>query len=215
MKKKAKNIRILDGAAFSPWQLLSAANAYYALSCVLADQFPKDGNGATNGLPVGSAIAASATNRILAIELYLKAMLVGHNRPVPCDHDLVLLYDSLPEQTRDVIKLNFSENNNLDHAQGRLIELYYRFQLGSSLSKQQYNDSPEPLPKDTSLDGVLDRNRGGFVLSRYLFEKAQLDKPAEFLYEHWRLAILSGVLCQMLESALPAPPLHYHRPFQF
>lgn len=210
-----KEIKTLDGALFSPWQLLSAANAYYALSCVLADQFPKGQGGTNTGLPSGSAIAASATNRILALELYLKAFLVGNDLAVPCHHNLVLLYDALPQKAREIIRIHFDENNDLNHVQGDLIELFYCFQLGPSLSEQSSRKILKSLPEDISLIGLLDRNRKGFVSSRYLFEQARRDRPQYFLYEYWRLGILCGVLCAMLEAALPNPPQHYIRTFNF
>lgn len=83
---KRNKIKYTDGGLYSPYQVLSAANAYYALSAALTDSLTdtsKEGRRLDIDM---DAIAASATNRLLALELYFKALLVGLPVPVAWDH---------------------------------------------------------------------------------------------------------------------------------
>lgn len=210
----AKKIKKSNGALYSPWQLLNAANAHYALSCVLTDKVPSQPHIVAKP-HTGSEIAASATNRILALELYFKALLVGHNADLPLTHDLVVLYQALPKESRDEIQDEFSQLNNSEHAGERLVELIMCFQLTPELPSDWPSKAYDSSPKDTSFAGVLERNRAGFVLSRYLFEQARFDRETFYLYEFWRLALICGVVCNILENNLQNCSTSYKRGFDF
>jgi hypothetical protein len=212
MNRKVKHS---DGSLYSPWQVLGAANSYYALSCIVTDTIQDEESIAANP-PDSDAIAASATNRILALELYLKALLVGYNLPVPWHHDLLLLYESVPQVAQHAIRLQFDEKNDIEYVDGKPIELLVCFQLAKSLSEKDWRKRAyASSPKDTSLVGVLERNKDGFALSRYLFQQAKFDQETVFWYEHWRLSIVCSAICELLENALQNRSLSYKRPFNF
>lgn len=71
------------------------------------------------------------------------------------------------------------------------------------------------MATDTSLAGLLERNRRGFVESRYLFDQARFGVCSIFVYEHLRLGILCSVLCELLEASLQNRSQQYKRPFEF
>ena len=205
---------MLDGAQYSAWQVLDSANAYYELSAVFTSRLP-----ATLNEPIerGDLAAASATNRILALELYLKAMLIGLEAQIPQEHDLKILFDALPVRNQEEIKHYFDircqalPQNNIPW------ELCIFFGIGSTLLDDASLDKVEDrrVRSDHSLDGLLIRNRGGFVASRYLFEKAKPNHISMFNYEHRRLGILCSVLCEGLENGLPQRQVKYKRHFGF
>lgn len=60
---------------YSPFQLLTASNAYFALSEVATAAYPVDQETMSRTDIDSDEALASATNRILAIELYFKALL--------------------------------------------------------------------------------------------------------------------------------------------
>lgn len=207
-------LKFQSGAQFSPWQLLDMANAYYVLSCALTDKLPANTHPSAN-MPKSGEIAASATNRILALELYLKALLAGHNTDMPLTHDLVLLYKSLPQESQDEVQNKFEQLNHIEKAGENLAELIICFQLSKQLPADWTSKAYKYSPKDTSLAAVLERNRSGFVFSRYLFEQAKFDRETLYWYEFWRLALICSIVCEILEDNLQNRSPSYKRSFQF
>lgn len=57
-------------------------------------------------------------------------------------------------------------------------------------------------PVDETLGALLERNKEGFSVSRYLFEKARADAPSLYEYEYVRLGVLSGALREILDASL-------------
>lgn len=102
----AKDTPLAKGL-YSPWQILGAASAYYKLSKVFTDTLPDDSVELSQIIFDASSLTASATNRILARELYLKALLVGSSVAVAMVHNLVTLFDALPEDTRRAITTEY------------------------------------------------------------------------------------------------------------
>lgn len=84
-----------EGATYSSWQVLNSANSYYALSTGFTLSLPRSLRDVEKSFTGMEGATASATNRILALELYIKAYLVGAEVSVPFEHDLKLLFDLL------------------------------------------------------------------------------------------------------------------------
>ncbi|MCW2858244.1 MAG: hypothetical protein JWR52_3859, partial [Marmoricola sp.] len=158
---------------------------------------------------------ASATNRLLAVELYLKAFLVGAGVSVPFEHDLKLLFDLLSKENRETIKFHFDDRSKPHTAEGVAWSVTMLFQLGSDFDVRPFRQKPDTARIDPSLSALLVRNRHGFVVSRYLFQEAKFDKVSTYNYEHRALAILCGILCEGLESSLPDRSPIYQRTHQF
>lgn len=204
----------LNGAAYSPWQILASANAYYALSRVFTAKVPKSIDEAGAQGPDMDESIASATNRILALELYLKALLSGASVEFPADHDLPRLYQALPEYVRTEVETNFNLRKSPADDPRVVAQTIHWFQL-TQVPGQSIEDCVMPAPFDNTLSGLLERNRKAFVESRYLFDRAKYDAPTVFVYEHLRLAILCSVLCNLLEESLLNRSSQYVRTFRF
>jgi hypothetical protein len=198
----SKNVRHSDGALYSPRQVLDAAHAYYALSAVLTDRLPDDLD-EVNKMPVQlDVLAASATNRILALELYFKALLVAEGRPIPWDHDLIVLFEANSQAVRDSLEVCFEEKC-ADISPSTALALVGAFQLGNEIQDEAVSQAYAKRPAGKSLVAMLERNRRGFAISRYLFENAVHNKPSLFVYEYRHLGIVCDLMRSMMELAIP------------
>lgn len=211
----AKSKLSVDGSKFSPWQVLDAANSYYALSNTFTSSLPREMREVERSKPTMGDIAASATNRIFALELYLKAMLIGGSQTFPKEHDLKLLFDALPKDTQQTIKFHFGERSKLDADSNVCWQLSICFRLGGYFDDTEDRKAKRSSPTDPSLSALLVRNRHGFAVSRYIFQEAKHDKSSFFEYEYKRLAILCSILCEGLETSLPMNQSDYRRNFSF
>lgn len=207
-----------DGSECSVWQIVESANAYYELSNVFIAKLPKSIHEPKVFSPVNGMASASATNRVLALELYLKALLIVTGTLVPKDHNLTLLFDTLPEVLRKTIKTNYNtRNRTLASAElGRPWEIFVAFTSEPELDHEAFDKLRKRVRTDSSLSGLLVRNRKGFVVSRYLFQEFKKGEPSSYQYEHRRLGIICGVLCELLEqSQQQVPQPGYKRSFEF
>lgn len=209
MSKKS----LINGASHSPWQVLTSANAYYALSLVFTTKLPFYVSDSIPEVDMDEAVA-SATNRVLAVELYIKALLIGADANFPADHDLPTLYEHLPEYIRTEVEKEFNKKKAIADDSDVLAERIYWFQL-TQTPGQPIGTLAKPEPTDNSLDGLLKRNRHAFIDSRYLFGSAKFEESSVFVYEHLRLAILCSVLCHLLEESLQNRYQDYKRTFSF
>lgn len=197
-----------DGSKYSPWSVLEAANAYYALSKVFTANIQKYGIEHPNM----HESVASATNRILALELYMKAFLVGACMPVPMEHNLVTLFNALPERLREYCNRLYDEGDKANPRQMR-IRVESAFQLTEVPGELEITHTR--IEFDPSLTALLERNKLGFVDSRYLFQSARRDQVGLYDYEYPRLALICSILCEVLERDLQNRPPTYQRLFSF
>jgi hypothetical protein len=204
-----------DGSKFSPWQILGAANAYYTLSGLFTSTLSRTTAEVERQSLHMDEIAASATNRLLALELYLKALLVGANEVVPMKHDLKALFEALPNDMQQTVTHYFDERSKLDLGHKLSWQLTLYFRLGDDFDHTHVRKKKESVPTGPSLSALLTRNQHGFVVSRYLFQEVTRDNISTFDYEYRRLAILCGVLCEALENSLPDRSPEYKRAFSF
>lgn len=205
----------LDGSKYSSWQVLEAANAYYALSNVFTDALPETMDGVDRAMVNMDAGVASATNRILALELYLKAILIGANLSMPLVHDLRILFGALPSVYRNKFLKSFDDRCGLDNGLGVAWQLTFSFQLVNDFENAKLGKRGKAQDFDQTLSGLLYRNWEGFVVSRYLFSDATLSQVSRYDYEYRRLAIICGILCETLEKELPNGSPTYKRTFAF
>ena len=88
----AKSETKYSNGEYSVWQILDIANAYYVLSQQFTNSLPKKMAEVEISVREMGPPVASAMNRIFALELYLKALLVAAKDPFPLVHDLVTLF---------------------------------------------------------------------------------------------------------------------------
>lgn len=198
-----------DGSKSSPWHVLEAANAYYALSTIFTTQHQELDDGEECDM---NESVASATNRILALELYMKAVLVAVPLPVPMEHDLVKLFNALPERMRVYFSRKFDEWTEAHPRQIRL-RVESSFQLSDVERELELSDNVVIL--DPSLEALLERNKDGFVDSRYLFQAARWDEIKIHTYEYPRLELICKIICETLERDIQNRPSSYNRSFVF
>jgi hypothetical protein len=208
-KKKPK---MLQGSDYNVWVVVDLANSYYEMSATFTSNLPTTVEGLMEQRFLG---VASATNRILALELYLKAVLVGQRGPFPATHDLVVLFGALPEFIRQDAERRFNERIQATH-KGPNWALRYFLGVGLMPSSAEREKAERAVPpSEDSLAGLLERNKNRFVDSRYLFEYAKSDQPFSFNYELRALAILCSIMCEGLERAMQDQNPGYVRRFRF
>lgn len=204
--------RMLDGSKYNVWTVVDLANSYCELSASFTSNLPTTVEELTEQRFLG---VASVTNRILAVELYLKALLIGQGGLFPASHDLVVLFDALPEFIRRDIEHMFNERIQ---ATSEVLpwELQYYFGIGPMPDSETREKVEQRTPRpENSLASLLVRNRKGFVSSRYLFEYAKRDEVSVFNYEYRRLAILCSILCEGVERSMQGQNPGYVRRFHF
>jgi HEPN domain-containing protein len=120
-------------------------------------------------------LVACATNLGFAIELYLKALLTQLDLPVPQVHDLRALYDSIPQQVKDIIESVYDTS-----LPEQVRQLYGRVSITLAkgpLEEPQWDDYKASL----ALPDLLARSRDLFQSWRYIFEFTQPeDRPYQF-----------------------------------
>lgn len=208
--------KTFDGAAFSVWHAIASANSYYELSTVLTSQVPGTLAEMAKTAIRDDLTAASATNRLLALELYLKAVLMVSGVPVPEVHNFAILFAALSEDNRKAIEAQYDERINLIPKEGATWGLEILFGVGATqLDDAEVEKQIPRVTLDHSLSELLSRNKDGFVESRYLFTATEPGKISCFCYEHRALAVLCGVLCEGLEHSVTEKQPGYKRHFNF
>jgi hypothetical protein len=131
-------------------------------------------------------LTASATMMPLAIELYLKALLLMYGKAAPKTHELPSLYAALPEDVKKSCLATY-ESFRRNETSGT-----------AGLHLQIFNNQRNPNPKwednltqrisDYSLPAVLQRSSSAFVTWRYLFTIHAQGAPQAISYEFLRLS---------------------------
>jgi hypothetical protein len=138
----------------------------------------------------------------LAVELYLKAVLIGAELPVPWTHDLVELFESLPENWRTAIKDRYNARAGSTPSVTSSLRLHVRLETEVD-SIEDIEASRTPV--DQSLPSLLGRNRSAFVTWRYIHEGMSRDKVEVEVYEYEfrRLRLICEILREALVASLP------------
>lgn len=124
-------------------------------------------------------LVACATNLGFAIELYLKALLIHLDLPVPQEHDLRILYDKIPQPVREIIESVYDTAlpDQVRQLYGRMSVTIAKHPLGEPLGEPRWDDSKVP----PALPDLLARSRNLFASWRYIFEFTHPgDSPYQF-----------------------------------
>ena len=190
--------RKFDGAIQSPYQVKDAANAYYALSCILTDTMPDDKEEVEKAGYTLATIGASATNRFLALELYFKAIFIGMGGMFIGTHDLQMLFSELPREHRNLIQNSFAQKRQVRNTVDVNWHVTVLFRIGANLQLER----PTVDLSDDTLETLLERNKDGFVDWRYVFQHAKASAPTTYTYEYRALGLLCDILREVLDSGL-------------
>jgi len=120
-------------------------------------------------------LVACATNLGFAVELYLKALLMQLDLPVPQVHDLRALYDAIPQPVRVIIE-DVYEAKWPDQARQLRGRVSFTLARGP-LEEPQWDD----YKVSPALPDLLARSRDIFQSWRYVFEFSQPEhNPYQF-----------------------------------
>lgn len=172
----------------------SAADGFYTLAQILVKSLPSDlATVPSMARPEHGDVMASVTNYILAIELYFKAILKICHQRVPRTHDLISLFERVPEPVGSYI---ISKYNALpvDRSKAAALILYFSPVQNFPLSEEARDHNIS----DVSFEAVLERNRNAFVQWRYLYEDFDRSEVKAFTYEYSSL----GLICEALRGVV-------------
>lgn len=149
---------------------LASANTFHSVAKECLKDY-KD----THSIPP-TKVFASATNYGLAIELYLKTLIIMEGESNIHGHKLDDLYNKLSDETQK--KLN-KAYKSLD-GETRHDALYIRASLENSNPTNSNND---PI-RGTKLKQLLKNNNDIFVMYRYMFEQGRTRNWKYFYFEY-------------------------------
>ena len=109
-------------------------------------------------------LIVSATSLALALEIYLKALLLVLRQPAPTVHDLDRLLSLVPKKQRQALEAAYSKSRSTEQSDDT---------SGVSLHVVQNGEETPPFERSSSLSmnltPLLRRNAGAFTTWRYLF----------------------------------------------
>ncbi len=121
-------------------------------------------------------VFASATNYGLAMELYLKTLIIMEGNNKPHGHNLDDLHNKLSPNIQK--RLN-KEYKSLD-GETRKETLYIR----ASLEKSDPNNSNNDPERGTKLKQLFKNNNDIFIMYRYMFEQGRTKEWQYFYFEY-------------------------------
>ncbi len=180
-----KPVRSVDGSDMDPLIAAQAAMAFFQASRGVVESLPSDPARTEATVSMGDLIA-SATSLALSAELFLKALLILCGCPVPVSHDLLELWERLPDSEKQILRDAYEERRALQHGAAATIQLVF-----SPSGEDCGPVAPaETGPRDNSLEAVLARSRHDFCSWRYLHEITQSTGIAAVNYEFHHLGAL-------------------------
>ena len=168
------------------------ANACFGLAGSVFSRIPSDLNEAAKFTYDNlGEIFAAATNLALAIELYLKSLAIATGSPVLRTHNLLKLFDALPQVLRESIELKFRLRMDDLEKQGDSVALHLA--ITSIPVPPPIESVPVPDAESLNLRGVLDGEKDAFKTWRYMHESGP-DFPVHFSLEYGRLGVIANAL---------------------
>ena len=178
-----------DASLLDPLMAAQAANGFLAQSQQFVQSIPTD-PAQTEAIADLGDIVASVTCLSLSIELFLKSLLILTERPVHAIHDLLALFDALPQSTRDAVD---AEHEALiaDPGEGA-VSLRLVYTQDPTLRPPE--PVAEPVARNNSTRDVLERNRDAFSSWRYLHEIARRGDYVIVDYEYFQLTAVARAI---------------------
>ena len=132
-------------------------------------------------------LIASATNMSFAIEIYLKAIISHLGTEHKNTHDLLKLFNSLPNKVRSKLESKFNKSPKSHLGKVGC------FHLHSNI---------EPSNKEFDIKSILSTSKDAFVTWRYLYESTEGEVKDEAVYEFHSLEMFASILKEYLLSEL-------------
>ena len=133
-------------------------------------------------------IFSGATNIALAIELYLKSLIVMEGSIKPNNHKLNELYNKLSSNLKEKIELKYKELNG-----GNLNNGTY-FIRGRKENSNNTNNNSSSYEKSTEIIKLLQNHKNMFITFRYMCEKGRDENWEHFICEYNNLEKFIKVL---------------------
>jgi HEPN domain-containing protein len=142
-----------------------SANAFLRSSVTIFETFGEtEKEVSLNAAKKPGDLICAATNLNLATELYIKSLLIALNLTVPEHHDLLKLYQAIPDEIKSHLQNHYKANEKYKDR-----DPIYTYLQQSRMGAK----TPEPPIKiitKTSIEDVLGRAAKGFILWRYTHE---------------------------------------------
>lgn len=136
----------------------------------------------------------SATNYGLALELYLKSLLIMEGNIEIKGHHLDNLFEKLSDDTKREISKTYQRAGGLERRE----TLHIRGRLTGAVG----NEAATTPVRGTKLNQLMKNNRDIFVIFRYMFEKARTQNWEYFFFEYENLDIAISALATVANQFL-------------
>ena len=166
---------------------LVASEHFYGLSRKLLDDI--DSKRIPMSIEFVGAISASATNMALAVELLLKAAALTYGGIPKREHDLIVLFDQLPDHVRKDIEGRYDA---FPVPADGVTTSFALDVFGSTPVAKEHGGAGSRVsePRDDSLRAVLAHVKDAFVTWRYLHEKGDPKKVVRVEYPFHHLGLV-------------------------
>lgn len=167
---------------------LASARKFHEVGKKCLDQWVK------TGILSPTDAFVSATNYGLALELYLKSLLIMEGATEIKGHHLDTLFEKLSDDTKQEITKAYQNAGGLERKE----TFYIRGRLTGTVG----NEAVTTPARGTKLNQLLKNNKDIFVIFRYMFEKARTQNWEYFFFEHENLDDAISALATMAEQLL-------------
>ena len=137
-------------------------------------------------------LIASATNAALAIEIYLKALLLHSGQAAPKTHELPDLFAKLPSSVRSQVEQAYE---CLRATESECATAAFAIHITHTTAPSP-NFGEAAKTQDNSFKGILQRAASAFVTWRYLFAHGLTESGAPLMYEFLRMSFAAQALRQ-------------------
>jgi len=136
----------------------------------------------------------SATNYGLALELYLKSLLIMEGSTEIKGHHLDSLFEKLSDETKQEIINAYQNVGGLERK-----EVFY---IRGRLTGSNVDEAANTPARGTKLNQLLENNKDIFVIFRYMFEKARTQNWEYFFFEYENLDVAISALSSVADQIL-------------
>ena len=144
-------------------------------------------------------LIVSATSLALALEIYLKALLLVLGQPAPTIHNLEQLLNLVPKKQRQAIEAAYNKRRASEQPEDTSgVSLHIVHHGG------EFPPFERPGPLSMNLSPLLRRNASAFMTWRYLFAHGPTKSGEPLSYEYVRLRFAA--------DAIRGAILHNHSP---
>ena len=134
-------------------------------------------------------LIASATNISFAIEIYLKAIISHFGSEPKNIHDLLKLFNSLPNKVGSELESIFNESPKSNI--GKVGCFHLRSNPGMDVSNKKFD-----------LKSILSSSKDAFVTWRYLYESKEGEEKGDAVFEFHSLELFASILKEYIIGEL-------------